>query len=78
MSGSSGPYFQRAHVSRGSIFGDYDNDGDVDILNTQGNSPATLLRNTSQNQQNWLRIKPIGTLSNRDGIGARVTLTDNI
>ena len=77
MSGSAGPYFQRAHVSRGSIFGDYDNDGDVDILVTQSNGPATLLRNTSQNKQNWLRIKPIGTLSNRDGIGARVTLTDN-
>ena len=75
ISGSAGPYFQRTQVSRGSIFGDYDNDGDVDMLVTQSNGRATLLRNENGNKQNWLRIKPVGTVSNRDGIGARVTLT---
>ena len=75
ISETAGPYFQRAQVSRGSIFGDYDNDGDVDILVTQSNGPATLLRNENGNKQNWLRIKPVGTVSNRDGIGARVLLT---
>ena len=75
ISETAGPYFQRAQVSRGSIFGDYDNDGDVDILVTQSNGPATLLRNENGNKQNWLRIKLVGTVSNRDGIGARVLLT---
>ena len=78
ISETAGPYFQRAQVSRGSIFGDYDNDGDVDILVTQSNGFATLLRNEHGNKQNWLRIKPVGTISNRDGIGARVLLTQQI
>ena len=78
ISETAGPYFQRAQVSRGSIFGDYDNDGDVDILVTQSNGFATLLRNENGNKQNWLRIKPVGTISNRDGIGARVLLTQQI
>ena len=78
ISETAGPYFQRAQVSRGSIFGDYDNDGDVDILVTQSNAPATLLRNENGNKQNWLRIKPVGTISNRDGIGARVLLTQQV
>ena len=78
ISETAGPYFHRAQVSRGSIFGDYDNDGDVDILVTQSNAPATLLRNENGNKQNWLRIKPVGTISNRDGIGARVLLTQQI
>ncbi len=77
ISDTAGPYFQRAQVSRGSSFGDYDNDGDVDMLVTQSNGPATLLRNESGNKQNWLRIKTVGTVSNRDGIGARVILTDD-
>ena len=78
ISETAGPYFHRAQVSRGSIFGDYDNDGDVDILVTQSNAPATLLRNENGNKQNWLRIKPVGTISNRDGIGARVLLAQQI
>ena len=78
ISETAGPYFQRAQVSRGSIFGDYDNDGDVDILVTQSNGFATLLRNENGNKQNWLRIKPVGTVSNRDGIGARVLLAQQI
>ncbi len=78
ISETAGPYFQRAQVSRGSIFGDYDNDGDVDILVTQSNGFATLLRNENGNKQNWLRIKPVGTISNRDGIGARVLLAQQI
>ncbi|MCH8296136.1 VCBS repeat-containing protein, partial [Candidatus Poribacteria bacterium] len=65
----------RERVSRGAIFGDYDNDGDVDLVVTQSNQAAELYRNDGGNQQNWLRIKPVGTISNRDGIGARVTLT---
>ena len=62
-------------VSRGTLFGDYDNDGDTDLLVTQLNGTVTLLRNENQTANNWLRLKLIGTRSNRDGIGTRITLT---
>ena len=62
-------------VSRGTLFGDYDNDGDTDILVTNLNGAVTLLRNESHPPNNWLRLKLIGTRSNRDGIGTRITLT---
>ncbi len=61
-------------VSRGACFGDYDNDGDTDILVTQLNGKVTLLRNENTPIHNWLHLKIVGTISNRDGIGARVTL----
>ncbi len=75
ISKSAGAYFQRAAVSRGALFGDYDNDGDVDLLVTQSNGPATLLRNDNATQHNWVRVKTVGVVSSRDGIGTRVTLT---
>ena len=75
MSFESGAYFRREGVSRGAIFGDYDIDGDVDIVVTQSNQPAVLLRNEGGNRRNWARIKLVGVASNRDGIGARVTAT---
>ncbi|MDE0041355.1 MAG: ASPIC/UnbV domain-containing protein, partial [Candidatus Poribacteria bacterium] len=56
-------------------FGDYDNDGDLDIAVTQSNGPAHLLRNDGGNRRNWLRIKLVGAKSNRDGIGTRIRLT---
>ena len=68
--------FEGQHaVSRGTLFGDYDNDGDTDLLVTQLNDKVTLLRNENRTSNNYLRLKLIGTRSNRDGIGARVTLT---
>ncbi len=75
ISKETGPYFQSPGVSRGTSFGDYDNDGDVDILVMQSNAPVTLLRNDGGNNKNWVRIKTVGTVSNRDGIGARLILT---
>jgi hypothetical protein len=60
------------NASRGAAFGDYDNDGDVDILINSVNGPPELLRADSTNQNNWIKIKVIGTKSNRDGIGARI------
>lgn len=65
----------RDAVSRGTLFGDYDNDGDTDMLVTQLNAKVTLLRNENRTANNYLRLKLIGTRSNRDGIGARVTVT---
>lgn len=75
VSSHAGAYFQSPAVSRGALFGDYDNDGDIDMLVTQSNGPITLLRNETGTQHNWIRIKTVGVISNRDGIGTRVTLT---
>ncbi len=73
----SGPGVLTAKSSRGSAFGDYDNDGDVDALVMNMNEPPLLLRNeyiTKQSREtnNWLKVKLIGTKSNRSAIGARV------
>ncbi len=56
-------------------YADIDNDGDLDLVITANNGPARLLRNENGNQNDVLRVKLIGTKSNRDAIGARVTLT---
>jgi hypothetical protein len=70
-----GPDLQVKLVSRGSCVGDYDNDGDLDVLEVNLNEPARLLRNDGGNRGNWVMIRLVGTASNRDGIGARVLLT---
>jgi hypothetical protein len=61
--------------SRGTAFGDYDNDGDLDILVINLDDRPTLLRNEGNNGNHWLTLKLVGTKSNRDAIGARVTVT---
>ncbi|HYY97986.1 MAG TPA: CRTAC1 family protein, partial [Pyrinomonadaceae bacterium] len=58
--------------ARGCAFGDYDNDGDVDILINPVNAYPELLRADSNTKNNWLTVKLVGVKSNRDGIGARV------
>ena len=58
--------------SRGAVFGDYDNDGDLDILVMNINDAPDLLRNDTAPKHNWLRIRLVGVKSNRDGIGAKV------
>jgi enediyne biosynthesis protein E4 len=63
---------QRAIVGRGAAYGDFDNDGDLDLLITSNNGPARLLRNDNANQNDLLRVKLVGSRSNHDGIGARV------
>jgi hypothetical protein len=74
MSGKLGRALQRALVGRGAAYGDIDNDGDLDLLIMANNGPARLLRNENANQNDLLRIKTVGTRSNRDGIGAKVTV----
>jgi len=70
-----GPDFQLPRVSRGAAIGDFDNDGDLDILvNNVGQAPQ-LLRNDGGNANHWLEILLIGTKSNRDGVGARVKVS---
>jgi hypothetical protein len=63
----------RAH--RGCAFGDFDNDGRVDIVVTSLDEPVELLRNVSDPKQNWLDLLLTGTRSNRDAIGATVRVT---
>jgi hypothetical protein len=74
MTGKLGRALQRAIVGRGAAYGDYDNDGDLDLLITSNNGPARLLRNENANQNDLLRVKTVGNRSNRNGIGAKVTL----
>jgi len=75
VSDQLGPDFQSPRVSRGAALGDFDNDGDLDILiNNCGQAPQ-LLRNDGGNSNHWLEIFLIGTKSNRDGVGARVKVT---
>jgi len=65
----------QAMVGRGAAYLDFDNDGDLDLVLTTSNGPAKLLRNDNGNQNDMLRIKTLGTRSNRDGIGAKITVT---
>jgi hypothetical protein len=62
------------HSSRGCAFGDFDNDGDVDVLVMNMNEPPSLLRNDVSGGGHWLKVKLVGTKSNRSAIGARVTV----
>jgi hypothetical protein len=69
----AGPAVAEAHASRGIAFGDFDNDGDVDILIMNINEPPSLLRNDLRGDGRWLKVRLIGTRSNRSAIGATVT-----
>jgi len=70
-----GPDFQEEFMGRGSAVGDYDNDGDLDVLVLDLGQRPRLLRNDGGNRKNWVMVRLVGTTSNRDGIGARVRVT---
>jgi len=72
-----GSALRKAVVGRGAAYADFDNDGDLDLLVTSNNGPARLLRNDGGNQNDMLRIKVVGTRSNRDGIGTKITAITN-
>jgi hypothetical protein len=70
-----GPGFQVERVSHGAVLGDYDNDGDIDIFVSDSDTPhCTLLRNDGGNQNHYLTLRTVGRRSNRDGVGARITV----
>jgi hypothetical protein len=62
-------------VGRGVAFGDYDNDGDPDILMSSNDGPVALLRNENAHGNHWLGVRCVGSRSNRSGLGVRITLT---
>jgi hypothetical protein len=70
----AGPGVAAPHSSRGCAFGDFDNDGDVDVLVVNLNEPPSLLRNDVTGEGHWLKVKLEGVKSNRSAIGARVTV----
>jgi hypothetical protein len=74
VSKQSGPAFQLPLAARGAAFGDLNNDGSVDIAINCHDGPALLLMNQGGTGNHWLLVNTIGTLSNRDGIGARIRL----
>ncbi|MBL8227178.1 MAG: CRTAC1 family protein [Bryobacterales bacterium] len=69
---AAGPDFTKPQVARGAAYGDFDRDGDPDVLLTNNNGPAVLLRNDGGSRNQWLRVKLKGSRSNRNGIGAVV------
>ena len=75
VSAKAGQAITAANVGRGCAFGDFDNDGDVDVLVNNLDGPPTLLRNDGGNRHNWILIKCVGLRSNRSAIGTRVRLT---
>jgi hypothetical protein len=75
MLDGAGPGISERHCSRGVAFGDFDNDGDLDILIVNLNEPPSLLRNDTAGNHHWLKVLLIGTTSNRSAIGAQVIAT---
>ena len=71
----SGAAVEEPHSSRGCAFGDFNNDGNLDVLILNMSEPPSLLRNENRSGHHWLNVKLIGTRSNRSAIGARVIVT---
>lgn len=69
----AGPGVADAHASRGCAFGDFDNDGDIDVLIWNMNEPPSLLRNDLSGRGHWLKVLLVGAHSNRSAVGTRVT-----
>jgi len=74
VANQSGAYFKEKYVGRGATYGDYDNDGDLDLLVINLNDTPKLLRNDGGNKNNWLTIEARLPGRKSDAIGARVTV----
>jgi hypothetical protein len=73
---STEPALAARHVSRGCAFGDFDNDGDLDIVIMNQNEPPSLLRNDAPPGNHWIKVRLYGTKSNRSALGARVVVRE--
>jgi enediyne biosynthesis protein E4 len=74
ISAESGPAFQIKHAGRGAATGDFDNDGDLDIIVSNSGQPPMLMRNDGGNGNHWIAVKARGRESNSFGVGARVKI----
>jgi enediyne biosynthesis protein E4 len=72
VSATMGPGITAKYSSRGAAFGDFDNDGGMDVLILNMNELPSLLKNVGDSKGNWIKIKLVGTKCNRTAIGARV------
>ena len=74
LSSQAGPYFRETHVGRGVGWADFDNDGNMDLAVGNSGEAPSLLHNQSKTPHHWVRLELRGTKSNRDAVGAKVTL----
>ena len=74
VSAVAGPGVAKAFSSRGAAYGDFDNDGDIDVLVMNMHEPPSLLRNDLKNRNHWIKVQLEGTRSNRAAIGATVSV----
>ena len=74
VTAQSGEILAVSRAGRAAAFGDYDNDGDLDVLVTVLNGPPVLLRNEADRSAHWLEVGLVGSRTNRDGIGVKVTV----
>ena len=77
ITAQAGPAFAASYVGRGVAYGDYDDDGDLDLVMNNSEQRAVLMRNDGGNSGNWLQVELQGTKSNRDAVGAVVYLESN-
>lgn len=75
VSATAGSSFSQKALYRGAAFADFNNDGRVDVVVTALNGPARIFLNTTTGTGHWLAVQLVGTKSNRDGLGARITVT---
>jgi hypothetical protein len=73
VSASAGPVFNKMYSGRGMALGDFDNDGDADVLTSNNGEPPLLLRNQGGNRNNWIGLQLIATKSNPAAVGAMIS-----